>query len=141
MRRRKISIMAGVWVMKDGVMRLAEGDEAARLLKEADARRQKEAEARRLLEKQSPMPKGVKRLLHIPSGKVVLSSSELEEMLVEQGWQRYDDSDNTALLQFNKPGNVLGPISVPRDFADLTSDHIREVARRTGGTTFGVVKA
>uniref|UniRef100_A0ACD5YCE9 Uncharacterized protein n=1 Tax=Avena sativa TaxID=4498 RepID=A0ACD5YCE9_AVESA len=130
--------MSGVWVMKDGVVQQVEGDEAERLLKEAGARQLKDAEARRLLEKQSLTAAGGKRLLHIPSGQVVLSLAELEEWLVDLRWERNDNEDDKELVHFYKPGDhQLGPITIPRDFSHLSSDNIRDIALKTRGT-FGI---
>ncbi|KAL5996055.1 hypothetical protein ACLOJK_026128 [Asimina triloba] len=68
--------MAGVWVFKNGVVRLENpGSEPNR-----------------------------KVLVHIPSNEVITSYAVLERKLVSLGWERYyDDPD---LLQFHKRSTV-----------------------------------
>ncbi|KAK1278374.1 Flowering-promoting factor 1 [Acorus gramineus] len=84
--------MSGVWVFKNGVVRLVENPPG----NEANARR--------------------KVLVHIPTNEAITSYAQLERKLAGQGWERYyDDPD---LLQFHKRSSV-DLISLPRNFAQF----------------------
>ncbi|KAF8762246.1 hypothetical protein HU200_009800 [Digitaria exilis] len=97
--------MSGVWVFKNGVVRLVENGDAA-----AGG----EAVRRR------------KALLHTESGQVVRSYAELESELRALGWERYYGEDTTTLLQFHKRGS-LDMISLPADFARFSSVHMYDI--------------
>ncbi|EPS62886.1 hypothetical protein M569_11903, partial [Genlisea aurea] len=84
--------MSGVWVFKDGIVRLVENPGG-------DYKRRKQ-------------------LIHLPSNEVITSYSVLESKLVALGWERYyDDPD---LLQFHKR-HTVHLISLPKDFARFNS--------------------
>ncbi|KAJ1283076.1 hypothetical protein BS78_03G100600 [Paspalum vaginatum] len=87
----------GVWVFKNGVVRLVENGEAVR---------------RR------------KALVHTPSGQVVRSYAELESELRALGWERY--YEDPALFQFHKRGS-LDLISLPADFVKFSSVHMYDI--------------
>ncbi|KAF5452355.1 hypothetical protein F2P56_027361 [Juglans regia] len=92
--------MSGVWVFKDGVVRLVENPAAESL----DARR--------------------KVLVHTPSNEVITSYAALERKLLSLGWERYyKDPD---LLQFHKPSTVH-LISLPKDFSRFKSMHMFDI--------------
>ncbi|KAG7991349.1 hypothetical protein I3843_02G070600 [Carya illinoinensis] len=92
--------MSGVWVFKDGVVRLVENPAAESL----DARR--------------------KVLVHTPSNEVITSYAALERKLLSLGWERYyKDPD---LLQFHKPSTVH-LISLPKDFNRFKSMHMFDI--------------
>ncbi|CAO2207019.1 unnamed protein product [Urochloa humidicola] len=88
---------SGVWVLKNGVVRLVE-NEAVRKRKKA--------------------------LVHTPSGQVVRSYAELESELRALGWERY--YEDPALYQFHKRGS-LDLISLPADFARFSSVHMYDI--------------
>ncbi|GMH08318.1 hypothetical protein Nepgr_010158 [Nepenthes gracilis] len=99
--------MSGVWVFKNGVVRLVEnpGAEAPDGSRQGSSRRQKV-------------------LVHVPSNEVISSYANLEEKLVELGWERYyDDMD---LLQFHKRLTVH-LISLPKDFNKFKSMHMYDI--------------
>ncbi|KAF6987382.1 hypothetical protein CFC21_005036 [Triticum aestivum] len=91
----------GVWVFKNGVMRLVEnpGSEQMSTVR-------------------------WKALMHTPSGKVVSSYSALESELRALGWERY--YEDPALLQFHKRGS-LDLISLPSDFSHFASVHMYDI--------------
>ena len=93
--------MSGVWVFKNGVVRLVENPGSDQT---STVRR--------------------KALLHTPSGEVVSSYEVLESKLTVLGWERY--YEDPALLQFHKRGS-LNLISLPRDFSHFSSVHMYDV--------------
>ncbi|KAM3027349.1 hypothetical protein ACUV84_031638 [Puccinellia chinampoensis] len=93
--------MSGVWVFKNGVVRLVENPGSERA---STVRR--------------------KALMHTPSGQVVSSYSALEAKLTALGWERY--YEDPALYQFHKRG-CLDLISLPRDFNHFSSVHMYDV--------------
>ncbi|KAK6930158.1 hypothetical protein RJ641_004252 [Dillenia turbinata] len=100
--------MSGVWVFKNGVVRLVENPGAESM----DGSRQGSSGARR------------KVLVHVASNEVITSYSVLERKLFSLGWERYyDDPD---LLQFHKRSTVH-LISLPRDFNKFKSMHMYDI--------------
>ncbi|KAL5541849.1 hypothetical protein UlMin_009559 [Ulmus minor] len=99
--------MSGVWVFKNGVVRLVENPGAESF----DGSRQG-SNARR------------KVLVHTPSNEVITSYAVLENKLSSLGWERYyDDPD---LLQFHKRSTVH-LISLPKDFNKFKSMHMYDI--------------
>ena len=94
--------MSGVWVFKNGVVRLVENGAAGG----GEAVRKRKA------------------LVHTPSGQVVRSYAELEAELRALGWERY--YEDPALYQFHKRG-ALDLISLPADFARFSSVHMYDI--------------
>ncbi|MQL81411.1 hypothetical protein Taro_013861 [Colocasia esculenta] len=93
--------MSGVWVFKDGVIRLVEKPQG---VENGGGRR--------------------KVLVYVPTNDVITSYELLEEKLTELGWERYwDDPD---LLQFHKRTSVH-LISLPRDFSKMKSMHMYDI--------------
>lgn len=90
--------MSGVWVIKNGVMRLVENPA-------------NEQSRRRVL-------------LHTPTNEVITSYSSLEVKLVELGWERYHDDPD--LIQFHKRPS-LDLISLPKDFRHFKSMHMYDI--------------
>ena len=96
--------MSGVWVFKNGVVRLVENPGADSLDGSRGARR--------------------KVLVHTPSNEVITSYEVLEHKLSSLGWERYyDDPD---LLQFHKRSTVH-LISLPKDFNRFKSMHMYDI--------------
>lgn len=96
------SLMAGVWVFKNGVVRLVENTSGA----------EQPSTARR------------KVLVYTPANEVVGSYASLERRLLALGWERYyEDPD---LLQFHKRSS-LDLISLPIDFARFKSIHMYDI--------------
>ncbi|XP_028776481.1 flowering-promoting factor 1-like protein 3 [Neltuma alba] len=94
--------MSGVWVFKNGVVRLVENPGTDSV--QGSSRR--------------------KVLVHTPSNEVITSYSVLERKLASLGWERYyDDPD---LLQFHKRSTVH-LISLPRDFSKFKSMHMYDI--------------
>lgn len=94
-------IMSGVWVFKNGVLRLVENPGE---YQGSNSRR--------------------KVLVHVPSEEVITSYSVLERKLTDLGWERYyDDPD---LLQFHKRSTVH-LISLPKDFSKFKSMHMYDI--------------
>ncbi|XP_059434800.1 flowering-promoting factor 1-like protein 3 [Corylus avellana] len=95
--------MSGVWVFKNGVVRLVENPAAESL---------------------GASSRGRKVLVHTSSNEVVTSYAVLERKLLSLGWERYyDDPD---LLQFHKRGTVH-LISLPKDFNKFKSMHMYDI--------------
>ncbi|XP_059630434.1 flowering-promoting factor 1-like protein 3 [Cornus florida] len=91
--------MSGVWVFKNGVVRLVENGAEC-----SSGRR--------------------KVLVHVPTNEVITSYAELEGKLSSLGWERYyDDPD---LLQFHKRSTVH-LISLPKDFNRFKSMHMYDI--------------
>ncbi|KAF7086857.1 hypothetical protein CFC21_090115 [Triticum aestivum] len=119
--------MSGVWELKDGKVRLLD--------KQSEPRRKAPAG------EQLSSTAGPRRMLvHESSGQPVSSLEELEALLADLGWER-DEDDGTALLKFYKPGSQPDPLtlSLPRDLADFTSVHMRDVVVKNRGS-FHVVE-
>ncbi|WOH12986.1 hypothetical protein DCAR_0832495 [Daucus carota subsp. sativus] len=94
--------MSGVWVFKNGVVRLVENPGADSL----DGSRHR------------------KTLVHVASNEVITSYAVLERKLMMLGWERYyDDPD---LLQFHKRSTVH-LISLPKDFNKFKSMHMFDI--------------
>ncbi|XP_047313066.1 flowering-promoting factor 1-like protein 3 [Impatiens glandulifera] len=92
--------MSGVWLFKNGVVRLVENES-----------------------NQGYMQKR-KVLVHISSDEVITSYSVLEKKLTSLGWERYyDDPD---LLQFHKSSTVH-LISLPADFSRFKSMYMFDI--------------
>ncbi|KAG6499975.1 hypothetical protein ZIOFF_039789 [Zingiber officinale] len=93
--------MSGVWVFKNGVLRLIENP----------ANEQSSTIRRKVL-------------LHIPTNEVITSYEALERKLMSLGWERYyDDLD---LLQFHKRSSV-DLISLPKEFNRFKSMHMYDI--------------
>ncbi|XP_057475357.1 flowering-promoting factor 1-like protein 3 [Actinidia eriantha] len=91
--------MSGVWVFKNGVIRLVENPESNQ-----GSRR--------------------KVLVHTPTNEVITSYGDLDRMLTSLGWERYyDDPD---LLQFHKRSTVH-LISLPKNFGRFKSMHMYDI--------------
>lgn len=102
--------MSGVWVFKNGVVRLVEnpgGDQAT----EGSSSRQGSSGKRKVL-------------VHTSTNEVITSYAILERKLYSLGWERYyDDPD---LLQFHKRSTVY-LISLPKDFNKLKPMHMYDI--------------
>ncbi|XP_071693568.1 flowering-promoting factor 1-like [Rutidosis leptorrhynchoides] len=94
--------MSGVWVFKNGVVRLVENPGSDSF--QGSIRR--------------------KVLVHCATNEVVTSYDALERILSSYGWERYyDDPD---LFQFHKRSTVH-LISLPKDFNRLKSMHMYDI--------------
>ncbi|CAI9776802.1 unnamed protein product [Fraxinus pennsylvanica] len=93
--------MSGVWVFKNGVLRLVENPGESHGSK-----------ARR------------KVLVHVPSNEVITSYDVLGRILSSLGWERYYDDPN--LLQFHKTSTVH-LISLPKNFNKFKSMHMYDI--------------
>ncbi|XP_021738255.1 flowering-promoting factor 1-like protein 3 [Chenopodium quinoa] len=93
--------MSGVWVFKNGVVRLVENPGA------------------------DSMERGQRKVLvHLPTNEVITCYEQLETKLLSLGWERYyDDPD---LLQFHKHSTVH-LISLPKDFRKFKSMHMFDI--------------
>ncbi|WCJ23508.1 flowering promoting factor 1 [Euphorbia peplus] len=95
--------MSGVWVFKNGVVRLVDNP-AGESLEGSSGRR--------------------KVLVHTPSNEIITSYSILENKLYSLGWERYYDDPH--LLQFHKRSTVH-LISLPKDFSKFKSMHMFDI--------------
>ncbi|KAL7599733.1 hypothetical protein Lser_V15G22652 [Lactuca serriola] len=94
--------MSGVWVFKNGVVRLVENPGADAL--------------------QGPTRRKV--LVHPSTNQVVTSYEVLEGILTSKGWERcYEDPE---YLQFRKT-TTIHLISLPKDFNKFKSMHIYDI--------------
>ncbi|KAJ0253229.1 Flowering-promoting factor 1 [Hirschfeldia incana] len=94
--------MSGVWVFKNGVIRLVENPSQSGA----------DTHGRR------------KVMVYLPTGEVVSSYSMLEQILQSLGWERY--FGDTELLQFHKPSSI-DLISLPRDFTKFNSVYMYDI--------------
>ncbi|XP_048136182.1 flowering-promoting factor 1-like protein 3 [Rhodamnia argentea] len=94
--------MSGVWVFKNGVVRLVEnpGGEVSGGI------------GRR------------KVLVHTPTNEAITSYADLERKLSSLGWERY--YDDPELLQFHKRSTVH-LISLPKDFNKFKPMHMYDI--------------
>jgi hypothetical protein len=100
--------MSGVWVFKNGVVRLVEnphreGGEGSN----------------------SGGGRSRKVLVYTPTNEVITSYSMLERKLYSLGWERYYDNPD-HLLQFHKRSTVY-LISLPKDFNKLKPMHMYDI--------------
>ncbi|XP_010938503.1 flowering-promoting factor 1-like protein 1 [Elaeis guineensis] len=93
--------MSGVWVFKNGVVRLVENPAN---VQSSTVRR--------------------KVLLYTPTNEIINSYSSLEPKLTSLGWERYYEDPN--LLQFHKRSSI-DLISLPRDFTQFKSMHMYDI--------------
>ncbi|CAH1427568.1 unnamed protein product [Lactuca virosa] len=94
--------MSGVWVFKNGVVRLVESRGADPL----------------------QGPTRGKVLVHLPTNEVVTSYKVLERILTSLGWERYNNDPD--VLQFRKT-MTIHHISLPKDFNKFKSAHIYDI--------------
>ncbi|CAK7333161.1 unnamed protein product [Dovyalis caffra] len=107
--------MSGVWVFKNGVVRLVENPGPDPV----DGSRQGSSNTKR------------KVLVHTPSNEVITSYGVLERKLSPLGWERYyDDPD---LLQFHKR-STIHLISLPKDFNKFKSMHMYDIVVKNRNT-------
>ncbi|CAN1341419.1 Flowering-promoting factor 1 [Linum perenne] len=99
--------MSGVWVFKNGLIRLVENPGA-----EIGAGDGGGSSSR-------------KALVHLPTGEVITSYSSLEQILRDLGWERYYGGD-PDLLQFHKRSSI-DLISLPRDFHKFNSVYMYDI--------------
>ncbi|CAN4106222.1 unnamed protein product [Withania somnifera] len=92
--------MSGVWVFKNGVVRLVENGDC----QAANGRR--------------------KVLVHVPTDEVITSYAVLERKLYSLGWERY--YDEPELLQYHKR-STIHLISLPKDFSRFKSMHMYDI--------------
>ena len=97
--------MSGVWVFRNGVVRLVENPTLGAAAAASGKR---------------------KALLHTPSGEVVSSYASLERKLAALGWERYYAGGDVGLLQYHKRSSV-DLISLPKDFAHFGSVHMYDI--------------
>ncbi|KAL8239042.1 hypothetical protein R6Q59_029484 [Mikania micrantha] len=98
--------MSGVWVFKNGVVRLVENPGGDSLQGAARG----------------------KMLVHLATNQVVTSYAILEQMLTSIGWERY--YDDPSLLQFHQR-STIHLISLPKDFNKLRSMHMYDIVVKT----------
>lgn len=95
--------MSGVWVFRNGVVRLIE----------------------------NPVPNDSARrklLVHVPSNEVITSYDTLERRLRELGWERYRSprADVSGLIQFHRQSSQ-DLISLPQDFSRFRTVHMYDI--------------
>ncbi|GJN16829.1 hypothetical protein PR202_gb03852 [Eleusine coracana subsp. coracana] len=99
--------MSGVWVFRNGVVRLVENPTSGAAAAASGKR---------------------KALLHTPSGEVVVSYASLERKLAALGWERYYGGGAAAdgMLQYHKRSSV-DLISLPKDFTLFSSVNMYDI--------------
>ncbi|KAL6839912.1 hypothetical protein ACP4OV_029722 [Aristida adscensionis] len=101
--------MSGVWVFRNGVVRLVENPTSGAAAAAASGKR--------------------KALLHTPSGEVVTSYASLERKLAALGWERYyggGGGGGEGMVQYHKRTSV-DLISLPKDFNHFGSVHMYDI--------------
>ncbi|CAN0860046.1 Flowering-promoting factor 1-like protein 2 [Linum grandiflorum] len=98
--------MSGVWVFKNGLIRLVENPGHP-------DHHQMGGDHRR------------KALVHLPTGEVISSYSSLEQILRDLGWERYYGGD-PELIQYHKRSSI-DLISLPRDFNKFNSVYMYDI--------------
>ncbi|CAN6381056.1 unnamed protein product [Urochloa humidicola] len=93
--------MSGVWVFRNGVVRLEDPKQAGAACK------------------------GRKALVHMPTGQMVSSHEALHRCLQELGWERFYGGE-PGVVQFHHRGSV-DLISLPADFARVSSVHMYDI--------------
>ncbi|CAL9078747.1 unnamed protein product [Musa textilis] len=93
--------MAGVWVFRNGVVRLIENPAN---------------------EQQSTVRRKV--LFHTPTNEVITSYASLERKLIGLGWERYYEEPD--LFQFHKRSSI-DLISLPKEFSRFKSMHMYDI--------------
>ncbi|KAI4376363.1 hypothetical protein MLD38_014132 [Melastoma candidum] len=101
--------MSGVWVFKNGVIRLVENPQGGDIVSGVTGRRA--------------------LLVHLPTGEVVSSYSTLEQILRGLGWERYYGG-NHDFLQFHRQSSI-DLISLPRDFSKFNSIYMYDIVMKT----------
>ncbi|PKA65431.1 Flowering-promoting factor 1-like protein 3 [Apostasia shenzhenica] len=101
--------MSGVWVFKNGVVRLVENPGGRQ---GSDGHGGSSSGSRR------------KVLVYVPTNEIINSYEMLERKLNELGWERYR-SDST-LLQLHKRSSVH-LISLPPDFSRFSTVHMYDI--------------
>ncbi|CAN1185102.1 Flowering-promoting factor 1 [Linum perenne] len=106
--------MSGVWVFKNGLIRLVENPGAEIGAGDGGGSSSRQATSSRK-----------KALVHLPTGEVITSYSSLEQILRDLGWERYYGGD-PDLLQFHKRSSI-DLISLPRDFHKFNSVYMYDI--------------
>ncbi|XP_058099891.1 flowering-promoting factor 1-like [Magnolia sinica] len=104
--------MSGVWVFKNGVARLISNPSKERLeLPDSTG------QARRRV------------LVHVASNQVISSYAELEQRLVELGWEHYETEagKRANLIQFHRSSASAHLISLPKNFKNFNSTHMYDI--------------
>ncbi|XP_010525872.1 PREDICTED: flowering-promoting factor 1-like protein 1 [Tarenaya hassleriana] len=109
--------MSGVWVFKNGVMRLVENPYNQSGAGESPESSSSGGQQQRMKKK---------FLVHLPTGEIVSSYRSLDRILVGLGWERYHGGENPDLIQFHKKTSI-DLISLPRDFAKFNSIHMYDI--------------
>lgn len=102
--------MSGVWVFKNGVVRLVDNPGGESFDSTGGSTRSGRQR---------------KVLVYLPTNEVITSYDELEHKLEGLGWEKYEGGD-PDLLQFHKRSTVH-LISVPRDFRKFKSMHMYDI--------------
>ncbi|KAF8115816.1 hypothetical protein N665_0025s0263 [Sinapis alba] len=102
--------MSGVWVFKNGVIRLVENPNQSGGV----------THGRRNV------------LVYLPTGEVVSSYSSLEQILMSLGWERYFNGDHD-LIQYHKRSSI-DLISLPRDFSKFNSVYMYDIVIKNPNT-------
>ncbi|XP_010526274.1 PREDICTED: flowering-promoting factor 1-like protein 1 [Tarenaya hassleriana] len=108
--------MSGVWVFKNGVMKLVENpynQSGAGEYPEYSSGGQQQRMRKKIL-------------VYLPTSEVVSSYGSLDRILVSLGWERYYGGENSDLFQFHK-NTSIDLISLPRDFSKFNSIHMYDI--------------
>ncbi|GAB2230967.1 hypothetical protein Droror1_Dr00027248 [Drosera rotundifolia] len=111
--------MSGVWVFKNGMIRLIENPIAER-----DGGGRNPGTTREGRQGDSTTGRR-KVLVHLATGEVVSSYSSLERILQGLGWERYYGGD-PEFLQFHKQSSI-DLISLPKSFAKFNSIYMYDI--------------
>ncbi|KAF7836348.1 flowering-promoting factor 1-like [Senna tora] len=98
----------GVWVFKNGVVRLVENPGEG-------VKRETNGRSKR------------KVLVYLATGDVVSSYTKLHQILIGLGWERYyGGSGDPDLIQFHKYSSI-DLLSLPKDFSKFNSIHMYDI--------------
>ncbi|OIS98697.1 PREDICTED: flowering-promoting factor 1-like isoform X1 [Nicotiana attenuata] len=68
-----------------------------------------------------------KVLVYLPENQVICSYADLEKILIELGWSRYNNPIRSDFMQFHKSDDSAHLISLPKDFRNFKSLHMYDI--------------
>lgn len=103
--------MAGVWVFRNGVAKLVQNP----MVEPIDGHEFNVDQGKR------------KALVYLPTNEVISSYKDLEEKLLNLGWERYPNNEEPDKLQYHRCYSSSLLISLPRDFSKFKTMHMFDI--------------